>query len=146
MYQATGYVLIQHNALVNRLMGNQVIGLFVPRFAGSAHAQAAVAAALDLLRATGHADPAGPWIPVGTGVHTGVAYVGRVGEGDACDFTALGDSVNTTARLAAQAGAGEILVSRAAADASRLDTTGLEARTLTLRGRDETVDALVATT
>jgi adenylate cyclase len=76
-------------------------------------------------------------------VHTGVAYVGRVGEGDACDFTAVGDAVNTTARLASAAGAGEILVSKAAADASMLDNTGLEARALTLRGKDEMIDALV---
>ena len=69
-YQAAGRVLIQHNALVNRLMGDQVIGLFVPRFAGTAHSQAAVAAARDLLRATGHADPGGPWVPVGIGIHT----------------------------------------------------------------------------
>jgi adenylate cyclase len=70
--------------------------------------------------------------------------VGRVGEGDACDFTAVGDAVNTTARLASEARAGEILVSRAAADASGLDPTELELRSLSLRGRDETVEALVA--
>ena len=34
-YKTTSQVLIEHNALVNRLMGDQVIGLFVPRFAGS---------------------------------------------------------------------------------------------------------------
>ena len=84
-------------------------------------------------------------MPIGAGVHTGVAYVGRVGEGDACDFTAVGDAVNTAARLASSAGAGEILVSRSAADAGGLDATGLETRTLELRGRDETVDAIVAT-
>jgi adenylate cyclase len=68
-----------------------------------------------------------------------------VGEGDACDFTAVGDAVNTAARLASSAGAGEILVSGAAARPASLDGTGLEARTLDLRGRDESVDALVAT-
>lgn len=57
----------------------------------------------------------------------------------------MGDAVNTTARLASSAGAGELVVSRAAADAAGLDGAGLEARTLELRGRDETVDALVAT-
>jgi adenylate cyclase len=52
--------------------------------------------------------PVEPWIPVGAGVHTGVAFVGTVGEGDAVDFTALGDSVNTAARLASGAKAGEM--------------------------------------
>src|SRR5215216_1974453 len=100
-------------------------------------------AALELLEETGHGEGE-PWVPLGAGVHTGVAYVGSVGEGDAFDFTALGDSVNTTARLAASAGAGEILVSSTAAKASGLDTAGLESRTLELRGRAESVQAWVA--
>jgi class 3 adenylate cyclase len=111
-------------------------------FAGEEHASRAVEAARSLIHETGN-DGEAPWVPIGVGVHTGVAYVGRVGEGDACDFTAVGDAVNTTARLASSAGAGEILVSKAAADASMLDATGLEERTLTLRGKDEMIDALV---
>jgi adenylate cyclase len=70
--------------------------------------------------------------------------VGSVGEGDVFDFTALGDPVNTAARLAASAATGEILVSSEAAGAAGLDTAGLESRTLELRGRAETVDAWVA--
>jgi adenylate cyclase len=108
------------------------------------HALDAVEAARELLTETGHGDGT-PWVPVGAGVHTGVAYVGTIGEGDALDFTALGDSVNTAARLASSAGVGEILVSAAAASAAELDTTGLEQRTLTLRGRTEVVEAWVTT-
>jgi class 3 adenylate cyclase len=77
-------------------------------------------------------------------VHTGKSFVGAVGEGDACDFTALGDTVNTASRLTDLAGAGEILVSVEAATAGRLDITGLERRTLELRGRDQSVEAWVA--
>lgn len=142
-YGTAAQVVDRWDGIVDKFVGDEVVALFVPGFAGDDHAAKAVGAARDLLVATGN-DSDEPWIPVGTGVHTGVAYVGRVGEGDACDFTALGDPVNTTARLASAAGAGEILVSRAAAEASSLDSSGLEARTLSLRGRDETVDALVA--
>jgi adenylate cyclase len=78
-------------------------------------------------------------------VHTGRSFVGAVGEGDASDFTALGDAVNTTARLTALAGAGEILISAEAAEAGGLETAGLERRTLELRGKDQAVDAWVAT-
>ena len=66
-----------------------------------------------------------------------------MGEGDALDFTALGDPVNTAARLAERAGAGEILVSDAAATAAGLDTEGLEGRTLSLRGKAENTEAWV---
>jgi adenylate cyclase len=143
-YGAAAQVVDRWNGLVDKFVGDEVVALFVPGFAGDDHASQAVGAARDLLRETGN-DAGEPWVPVGAGVHTGVAYVGRVGEGDACDFTAVGDAVNTTSRLASSAGAGEILVSRAAAAAAGLALDGLEARTLTLRGRDETVDALVAT-
>ena len=53
------------------------------------------------------------------------------------DFTALGDSVNTTARLASQAGAGEILVSDATCEAAHWNTAGLERRQLELKGKSE---------
>lgn len=143
-YGTAARVVDDWNGLVDKFVGDEVVALFVPGFAGADHASRAIGAARDLLRETGN-DGSEPWAPIGAGVHTGLAYVGRVGEGDACDFTAVGDAVNTTARLASSAGAGEIIVSRAAADASGLDPSGLEARTLTLRGRDETVDTLVAT-
>src|SRR5438132_6144105 len=103
-------------------MGDQVIGLFVPRFAGEAHSRAAVTAALDLLRATGHTDPAGPWVPVGAGIHTGSVYVGAVGaSGGVNEIAVLGSAANLAARLSSQAAAGEVLVSEAAA--TRADLT-----------------------
>jgi adenylate cyclase len=98
-----------------------------------------------LLEQTGNDGP-DPWIPVGAGVHTGKCFVGTVGEGDARDFTALGDTVNTAARFTGLAGAGDILISAEAAIAGGLDTTGLERRTLELRGRDQRIDAWVART
>ena len=141
-YGAAARVVDGWDGLVDKFVGDEVVALFVPGFAGQDHAQRAVAAARELLRETG-SDEGEPWIPIGAGVHTGVAYVGRVGEGDACDFTAVGDAVNTAARLASSAEVGEILVSRAAADASELDGSGLESRTLTLRGKDEMIETLV---
>ena len=64
--------------------------------------------------------------PGGAGIHTGVAYVGSVGaSGEISDFTALGDVVNSTARLASLAAAGELLVSTDAAARARLTADGL---------------------
>jgi adenylate cyclase len=141
-YGTAASVVDEWDGLVDKFVGDEVVALFIPGFAGDDHAAKAVGAARDLMRATG-SDGDEPWVPVGAAVHTGVPYVGRVGEGDACDFTAVGDAVNTTARLASRAAAGEILVSAAAAGASELDTTELEMRTLSLRGREETADVWV---
>ncbi|HZE05827.1 MAG TPA: adenylate/guanylate cyclase domain-containing protein, partial [Solirubrobacteraceae bacterium] len=41
----------------------------------------------------------------------GTAYVGNVGVGEVKDFTAIGDVVNTAARLQAAAASGEIVIS-----------------------------------
>jgi adenylate cyclase len=142
-YGAAADVVDRRNGIVDKFVGDQAMALFIPGFAGADHATDAIDAAHELLDATGHAE-GDPWIPVGAAVHTGLAFVGTVGEGDAFDFTALGDPVNTAARMAASAGIGEILVSREAAKAAGLETAGLESRTLELRGRAETVDVWVA--
>jgi adenylate cyclase len=143
-YTAASKVIFWKNGLVEKLIGDEVAAFFVPGFAGANHARVTVEAAEAILRETGHADAHGPWIPVGIGVHTGLAYVGAVGAADAKpDITVLGDSVNTAARLASQARAGEVLVSTAAHTAAGLPEAGLEARHLTLKGRREPIDVWV---
>jgi adenylate cyclase len=143
-YKAASAVLINHNALVNRLAGDQVIGLFVPRFAGADHSRVAVEAAMEILKATGHADPEGPWAPVGVGVHTDTAYVGAVGSKDGVsEITVLGNAANLTARLSSSAAQGELLISAEAARAAKLHDEALEQRSLQLKGIDEPVHVYV---
>lgn len=140
-YHVVTEVLVRHDAVVDKFVGDEVVALFLPALNGDDHARDAVDAARDVLRATGHGTADGPWIPVGAGVHTGIAYVGVIGD-TVTDFTALGDSVNVAARLASAAGAGEILVSSASAVGAGLED-GLETRTLTLRGRTQPLDVRV---
>jgi adenylate cyclase len=52
---------------------DEVTALFIPGFTGQEHARRAVEAGQALLRVTGHAEPGGPWVPVGVGIHTGTA-------------------------------------------------------------------------
>jgi adenylate cyclase len=112
--------------------------LYIPGLAGADHAKRAISAAEELLQATGH-HGSRPWLPIGIGVHTGNAYLSLVGsEGGVGDLTALGDSMNITARLASRAGTGEILVSESAYNQATLQAN-LEKRTLVLKGRSEPV-------
>jgi adenylate cyclase len=139
-YQAATDVMVHTDALVDKLIGDEVTGLYVPGFAGEQHAKAAIEAAKLLLTVTGHADADGPWVPVGAGVHTGEAFVGAVGsEQGLTDITTLGDAPNTAARLAGSAATGEIVVSVEAARAAELDTSDLESRSLDLKGKAEPV-------
>jgi adenylate cyclase len=101
-------------------------------------------AARKLLEATGHGEQGGPWVPLGAGVHTGTAWVGAVGAGTHTTMTALGDAVNTAARLASVATAGEILVTIDAATAAGLDSN-LEQRRLELKGKEDLVEIVTLT-
>jgi adenylate cyclase len=103
---------------------------------------------MELLRATGHAADR-PWAPIGIGVNAGVAFVGAVGTADHVEFTALGDVVNVTARLASAAEAGALLVTTAAAEPGPamggLSVEGAQPRHLDLRGKASGTDVLVLT-
>ena len=139
-YNTATHVLVRSDALIDKIVGDQVVAMFVPGFAGPRHARRALEAAQEILRATGHARPGGPWIPLGAGVHTGTAFVGSVGaEGGRSDITVLGDAANTTARLASTARQGEMLISDAAYTAAGLDLGQLEKRYLQLKGKTEPV-------
>jgi adenylate cyclase len=142
-YEVANGVFIRSEALLNRLVGDQVVGLYVPGFAGFNHRGKAIRAAQELLRKTGHMDLEGPWLPIGVGVHTGVAFVGSVGSNEnTTDIAVLGDPPNTAARLSSSAATGEILISE---DAFVPDTNldGLEKRQLTLKGKSLPVNVYV---
>jgi adenylate cyclase len=143
-YATATEVLCKTNALIDKLAGDQVSCYFVPGLAGTDHARMAMQAAQELLQATGHGEPGGPWIPVGIGVHTGEAFIGSVGtRGRMVDMTALGDAVNISARLASNAGPGEILISQDTYTEAGLDPGARELRQLSLKGRSLPVSVAV---
>jgi adenylate cyclase len=135
-YNTATKVMVNTDGLIDKIIGDQVAAMYVPGFAGQNHARRAIEAAQQILVATGHTRPEGPWIPLGVGVHTGTAFVGSVGsESGTSDITVLGDAPNTAARLASSAAQGEILISDAALTASGMDLGQLETRQLTLKGK-----------
>ena len=136
-YNVATDVLVRTDAMVDKLVGDEVIGLYIPGFAGPAHPQKAIRGAERLLQQTGHGDKNGPWLPVGVGLHTGVVYAGVVG-GEAAkpkDFTVLGDNVNIAARLASQAGPGEIVISDETYAAAGLELGQLPRQQVELKGK-----------
>jgi adenylate cyclase len=135
-------VLVDHDAIVDKFVGDEVIAIFIPALTGELHARRAIDAGLALLAALGGGGTASP-LPVGAGVNSGIAYVGTVGSGDNVELTAMGDPVNVAARLASAAGAGELLVSAAAAAAAQLRDASLEHRSLALEGKSQPTQVVV---
>ena len=137
-------VVVTHDGIVDKFVGDEIIGIFVPAMATSDHAREAVSAATELLERTAGLGPEGERLPVGAGVGAGTAYVGSIGEGHDSELTAMGDLVNTTARLASAAAAGEVLVTLTAEAAAGLPRS-LERRTLELKGKSDGTEVAVLT-
>ncbi len=82
-------------------------------------------------------------VAFGIGVNYGPAVVGNIGAPQRMDYTAIGDTVNTSARLEANAPGGKIYISRSVADAlgDRAKTTSLGG-TIKLKGKAEGFEIL----
>ena len=135
-YSTATDVLVRHDAIIDKLIGDEVMALFLQGLAGPDYRRKAVTAALDL--AAHITDP-----PIGVAVNAGIAFVGNVGSGTVLDFTALGDAVNVGSRLQSHASPGQVVL---AADLYRLvegQHPGARWETITVRGRDVPVVAVL---
>ena len=138
-YASATKVIIEQDGLVEKLAGDEVAAFWGAGFAGPDYVRRTIEVAQKLLRAMERQN-----IPVGIGVHAGVAYFGAMGTAEGLtDISAKGEEVNTAARLASKAGVGEIIVSEQALHAAGIDGSQLEARSLELKGISEPVIARV---
>jgi adenylate cyclase len=141
-YKVATAVLVVHDALIDKLIGDEVMALFIPGITGPDYRRRSVEAAVALLRSVGYGSEQGPWLSMGVGVNAGVAYVGNVGGEGIVDFTALGDPVNVAARLQAGAAPGEMIVSADVDDGLPGLLPHSQRRTLDLRGHDQPIEVI----
>lgn len=82
----------------------------------------------------------GKTVNFGIGINCGEAIVGNIGSKSRMDYTAIGDTVNTAARLEANAAPGQILVSEAVWEAVKDHVTGTYIGPLFLKGKTKSVE------
>lgn len=135
-YARASHILTQDDALVE-FVGDQVMALYLPDFPrlGERTCEVMIASARRLL---GEIE-----LPVGVGIHFGIASVGNVAKGKIKDFTAVGDVVNTAARLQTAAVAGQIVVSDAIYERAKGSCVKAEPVSLSLKGKSEPIRAYV---
>jgi len=119
--------------LVEKLAGDAVAAFWGAGFAGKDYVARTIHSAQKIIKTMQEQN-----IPVGVGVHTGIAYFGAMGEENSLiNISAIGDEVNTAARIASKAATGEIIVSERALEWAHMDGSHLESRTLELKGISE---------
>ena len=131
--------IAREDGLLEKLAGDAVAAFWGAGFAGPDYVAKTIRAAEKIQKVMERQK-----IPVGIGVHAGVAYFGAMGSADGLiNITAIGDEVNTAARIASKAAAGEILISERALKAAGMDSSHLESRNLELKGISEQVSVRV---
>lgn len=138
-YTESTKAISEEDGLVEKLAGDAVAAFWGAGFAGPNYVRRTIKVAQNMLSAMERQQ-----IPVGIGVHSGIAYFGAMGSADGLtDISAIGDEVNLAARLASKAAEGEIIVSEQALKEAGMDGKDLESRSLELKGISELVPVRV---
>jgi adenylate cyclase len=111
-------VIFEHGGTLDKFIGDAVMALWGAPIAHSNDPDRALEAAVAMQKAIeelnrGWAASGRPEIGVGMGISHGEVFAGNIGSHRRLEYTVLGDAVNVAARLCAEAGPGEILVSEA---------------------------------
>lgn len=138
-FTAVAEVVDDESGVIDHIVGDGVMAMWIPGFVGDEHPGRAVAAGR---RATAQL-AANADFSSGVGVHTGTAYVGVVGEPGSFDFTVVGDTANTVARLGSAGSRGELVLSEDIVTSAAIETAGLERRVLDLKGKADPFPAWV---
>jgi adenylate cyclase len=111
-------VIFEHGGTLDKFIGDAVMALWGAPIAHSDDPDRALKAAIAMQKAIedlnrGWVASGRPEIGVGIGISHGEVFAGNIGSHRRLEYTVLGDAVNVAARLCAEAGPGEILVSEA---------------------------------
>ncbi|HEX8474295.1 MAG TPA: adenylate/guanylate cyclase domain-containing protein [Pyrinomonadaceae bacterium] len=124
-FTAMSDIIFAHGGTLDKYLGDGLMALFGAPTATPEDACNAVATAIAMQRQMRiineelEADGLGQMqISIGIGLHTGEAVVGYIGSERRSEYTAIGDTVNISQRLEANAEGGQILLSEATAIAA----------------------------
>lgn len=109
-------ILFKYNGMLDKFVGDQIMAVFGYLSNEKSGARSAVRAALEMQKATAvlmeeRAKKKQPVFEIGIGINTGSAILASVGSKNRQDYTVIGDTVNTAARLEAHAAGREIVIS-----------------------------------
>jgi adenylate cyclase len=132
--------VLEEKGTIDKFMGDCVMAFWGAPRPDPQYAEHAVRAGLKMLDYIDEATREGPGAKLkvkgcGVGISAGHAVVGNIGSADRLDFTAIGDTVNTSSRLCGVAGAGEVVVTEECAQLLGDDLRLSELPPLVVKGK-----------
>ncbi|MBV8656281.1 MAG: adenylate/guanylate cyclase domain-containing protein [Burkholderiales bacterium] len=108
-------IIFRHGGTLDKFIGDAIMAFWGAPVADAAHAQHAIAAAIEmseaLVRFKRELTDLGHDFDIGIGLNSGQAVVGFIGSNDRLDYTAIGDTVNLASRIEGQTkGVARVLV------------------------------------
>ena len=147
-FDLTSRCILRNKGTLDKFVGDATMAIFNAPIKQEDYVYQAVKTAWDMVRESYALNQEliekyGRTVGFGIGVHCGQAVVGNIGTKIRMDYTAIGDTVNTAARLESNATAGQILISRAVAEQleGRIKVTSL-GNTIKLKGKAEGFEVL----
>lgn len=109
--------IFKYNGTLDKFIGDATMAIFNAPLELPDHALKAVQTALAMKEGSAVLqrkieEKFGRSVQFGIGINTGFAVVGNIGSKSRMDYTAIGDTVNTSARLESNAKPGQILISQ----------------------------------
>lgn len=132
--------VFRHSGMLDKFIGDAAMAVFNAPTDLDDYLYEAVCAGIDI-KNCGEAlgkrllEKHGRTVGFGIGLNCGEAVVGNIGCDIRMDYTAIGDTVNTAARLEAKAGAGEVLISEALYQKMKDRINAEFAEEMTLKGK-----------
>lgn len=142
--------IFNHGGTLDKFIGDATMAVFNAPFDREDYIYEAVATAWDIAKgATELGDRIekkhGKRISFGVGVNCGPAVVGNIGCDFRMDYTAIGDTVNTAARLESNAGAGQILISEQVYEALKDRICANSIGAIPLKGKSANIEVYEVT-
>jgi class 3 adenylate cyclase len=110
-YGIAAPIVLAEGGTIDKFVGDAMMAVFNAPIAQPDHALRAARAALALQQAVGDFAEGHPrWPRFRVGINTGPALIGNIGSDEIRNFTAIGDAVNTAARLESSAASGEVII------------------------------------
>jgi adenylate cyclase len=137
-------VIFEHGGTLDKFIGDAIMALWGAPIAHADDPDRALRAALAMQRSIGRlnqrwASQGRPEIGVGIGINHGEVFAGNIGSHRRLEYTVIGDAVNVAARLCAEAGPGEILVTESFLGAVREQVSSDYLPEMALRGKAQMV-------